>query len=173
MTKCPYCNGTGKCNPVMKALPPNYIPLVQLAAMAGYDIRTVYHHRAEGLLATTLWTGLYTKNGSRAVNTINVVTRTEAERYLAWVADRRTRKGGGGSLNLKLDKIEKALAEGEDFWELCSEHGCEPRNLRSSLRRRQRLGQAQHDLTDILASTVSKQRACAGFKPRRLIGRAA
>lgn len=148
--QCPFCRGRGRVNTTMRSLPRDLMPLKVLAAKAGMSFGTIWLHKLDGLLDAQLWTGIYEKNGRRAVNTINVVTREEAKRYLAWIADRQKRRGSGGALNIKLDEIEKAVAGGANLYDVCREYGKNEKNVRSSLFRRMRLGTASVDLSGIL-----------------------
>lgn len=122
----------------MRKLPNNLIPLKVLAAKAGLSFGTVWLHKIGGLLTARLWTGLYEKNGRAAVNTINVVTSTEAKRYLAWVADRRMK---ATNLNqkpgsFKIDDAIRRITDGESVESVAASRGQKLRYLQGSLRRR-------------------------------------
>jgi hypothetical protein len=122
----------------MRKLPRDLVPLRVLAAQAGVHYRTVWLHKLSGLLAATLWTGLYEKNGRAAVNTINVVTIGESRRYLAWLKDRQERARGLGQKpgSFKIDAAIERLKAGEPVAMIAASRGQSEKNLKSILRRR-------------------------------------
>jgi len=122
----------------MRKLPSDLIPLRVLAAKAGVSFGTVWHHKIDGLLTATLWTGLYEKNGRAAVNTINVVTAGEAKRYLAWMKDRQERARGLGQKpgSFKVDAAIERIKAGDPIGMVAAERGQKVKNLKDILRRR-------------------------------------
>ena len=135
---CPYCRGCGTIDSTMRKLPSDLIPLRVLAAKAGISFGTVWHHKLDGLLTATLWTGLYEKNGRAAVNTVNVVTAGEAKRYLAWLKDRQERARGLGQKpgSFKVDAAIERIKAGEPIEMVAAARGQKVKNLKDILRRR-------------------------------------
>ena len=138
LTKCPYCRGCGKVNSAMRKLPHNLVPLKMLAAEAGLSFGTVWLHKINKLLDAQLWTGIYEKNGRAAVNTINVVTRKEANRYLAWVRDRQANaaKLGQKPGSFKIDAAIARIVAGESIESVAESRKQKKKDLQDILRRR-------------------------------------